>query len=127
MSKTKMNFFLRWFPAIAYAAFIFSMSQSSHPPGASLAPDYVGHSGEYALFTITVLWGTTAGLRLLDGWRWVLAWGIVAVYAASDEFHQAFVPLRDPSFFDLTVDIIAGTLVTLSVAWLLKRVRRSRA
>ena len=41
-----------------------------------------------------------------------------ALYAASDEFHQAFVPSRTASLRDVAIDVM-GALLALSAYWLL--------
>jgi VanZ family protein len=64
-------------------------------------------------------------------WRPVL-WSVlcVALYASSDEFHQRFVPSRDPEVRDVAIDTMGGILGILAVSgatnWLTRR-RRGRA
>ena len=58
-------------------------------------------------------------------WRWSQAgWAIlvVALYAASDEFHQLFVPSRGASVRDVMIDTIGGT-AGLLVLWAVGRWR----
>ena len=55
--------------------------------------------------------------------RFVLVLCIVALYAASDEFHQRFTPGRTPSFRDVGIDV-AGGLIGLAVMRFVQR-RRS--
>lgn len=53
-------------------------------------------------------------------WNWAEAgWSLVAVfvYAASDEFHQIFVPTRTPLFSDVLIDTCGGALGLL-LLWL---------
>ncbi|HUV13274.1 MAG TPA: VanZ family protein [Acidobacteriota bacterium] len=94
-----------WIPSFAWAVAIFSLSHMSSPPGASLGPDYVLHFLEYGIFAVTVVWGITSGLRrelTLSGAA--LSWLAVTAYAATDEFHQRFVPGRFSSIEDLLAD-----------------------
>lgn len=59
-------------------------------------------------------------------WNWreafiVLGW--VALYAASDEFHQLFVPSRQASVWDVLIDTSGASLGLLAV-WALGRWRK---
>jgi VanZ family protein len=40
-----------------------------------------------------------------------------AIFAASDEFHQAFVPSRTASLNDVMIDI-CGALIGLAICWM---------
>ena len=81
-----------------------------------------GHVIEYAILA-GLLW---RALRLGTGWQakmsiLFLAAGFVsAFFAATDEFHQSFVPSRTSSPTDVMIDI-AGALISLTicvvVAW----------
>ena len=51
-------------------------------------------------------------------WSWPvagLALAGVLLYAASDEFHQSFVPNRTASFIDVTIDTSGGALGLLAL------------
>jgi VanZ family protein len=50
--------------------------------------------------------------------RW--AWLIAAVYAATDEFHQYFVPGRSSEFRDVCIDAL-GALVGVVIVWFVQR------
>ena len=59
-------------------------------------------------------------------WSWPLAAGamlFVALYAASDEFHQKFVASRDGSLRDVAIDT-TGAVLGMLVFWGLGRWRR---
>ena len=85
------------------------------------------HLAEYAVLAL-LLW---RALRKPPGpdippWRWseagvVLA--LVALYAASDEFHQAFVPSREGSVSDVLLDT-AGSALALGCLWAAGRLRK---
>jgi VanZ family protein len=88
-----------------------------------------GHLTEYALLG-GLLHRAAASQKASAGAvsRWsprrVLAVLIVlALYAASDEFHQRFVASRTPSVGDVMIDI-AGGAVGLGVKWTWERWRR---
>ena len=59
-------------------------------------------------------------------WRWAeagFAVLFVAVYAASDEIHQLFVPHREGRVTDVMIDT-AGAVIGLLLLWLVGRVSR---
>lgn len=100
-----------WIPPLAYAAFIFGLSSQSHP-----LPDLTEVVWDKALHAIEY-----AGLALLicrarrgEGGTWptacVLAFLLASAYAASDEWHQAFVPGRDSNVSDWMADTVGGLL-----------------
>lgn len=97
----------------------------SKPPGGDMAPDYVGHFFEYGVFSLTILWGLTGGMkRPLDFQMALGAFTISIVFGILDEFHQAFVPERHSSISDAMVDMI-GAFVFISIAcFLFPRIRR---
>jgi VanZ family protein len=85
------------------------------------------HGTEYAV--LALLWWRAWHKSYRNNaseWRWAdafLALGIVALYAASDEFHQSFVPTREARFGDVLIDT-AGAAVGLLCLWSLGRWRR---
>ena len=74
------------------------------------------HVTEYAILAM-LLW---RALRLGLAWTtklsilFLAAWIVCALLAASDEFHQSFVPTRTASPVDVMIDI-AGALVGLTI------------
>jgi VanZ family protein len=78
------------------------------------------HLTEYA-FLAVLLW---RGLRrehwLRTRWEWQTALRVlllVALYAASDEWHQSFVPNREASVIDVLIDTI-GAGAGLFLIWI---------
>lgn len=76
----------------------------------------LGHLTEYAILA-TLLW---RALRGALSWRKSLS-GLFAIaliggalFAASDEFHQSFVPSRTSSFNDVMIDI-CGVIIGLAI------------
>ena len=71
-----------------------------------------GHLSEYAILALLV----RRAVRQPDNkkpraWRWDeagLALAVVFLYAASDEFHQIFVPTRTPLVSDVMIDTLGG-------------------
>ena len=87
-------------------------------------PDEAGHSLGYLIFSLTLVWGKTSGLRKeLAASTALLLWIVASCYGISDEFHQGFVLGRTPSLVDLLADAL-GALVGISGSWLLLLRRR---
>jgi VanZ family protein len=62
-------------------------------------------------------------------WNWAeagLALAVVFAYAASDEFHQIFVPSRTPLITDVLIDSTGGLLMLL-LLWAKVTIGRKRA
>ena len=83
-----------------------------------------GHLSEYAVLAL-LLWRAIhqsqkknplradAPKSGAGGWKWDeagLALAVVFLYAASDEFHQIFVPSRTPLISDVLIDTSGGAI-----------------
>jgi VanZ family protein len=137
-----------WWPAIAWASVIFSMSTDTfsaehtawvfEPLLRWLIPSLTEHQfhtihyfirksahfSEYFVFCLLLYRGVSGGRK---GWRW--SWGLTALlcaagYSALDEIHQAFVASRTASAYDSLLDS-AGAFVAFAVLWLWFRRRRT--
>jgi VanZ family protein len=87
------------------------------------------HLTEYALLSM-LLWRALRKPRKDDvrAWRWShagLALALAALYSASDEFHQRFVPAREASVGDVLLDTLGGALGLLGL-WAIARLRQRR-
>lgn len=85
------------------------------------------HIAEYML--LTLLWNLTlAAASLRRGFSIALAAVLSFLYAASDEWHQTFVPGRTGHAIDVGVDSIGIVLVTIlfAIAAVIKYRRRKR-
>lgn len=100
-------------------AAIFVASSIPEPPIPSNVPDVSLH--EVGYFCLGALL-----IRALAGGRWVgvtprtlvLAWIIAVAYAATDEWHQSFVPMRHAELRDWIADAIGALAATIVVgAW----------
>jgi VanZ family protein len=85
------------------------------------------HLAEYGVFAL-LLWRAARRPVKSDPrpWNWPLAVVVVCVvclYAASDEFHQRFVPTRTPHVTDVLIDTCGGT-AALGALWLVGRWRK---
>jgi VanZ family protein len=137
-----------WWPAIAWACVIFSMSTDTfsaehtasmiEPALRWLIPSLTedeflsihyfirksAHFSEYFVFCLLLYRGVRGERK---GWRWT--WGIAALsfaagYSILDEIHQAFVVSRTASAYDSLLDS-AGAFAAFAFLWLWFRWRRS--
>lgn len=141
-----------WLPVILWAGVIFSASsdsgsgeQTSRLLGPllrwlfpQLTPATVAdlifsirktaHVTEYALLAL-LFWRACRQPERNDRrpWNWSharLTLGFTAFYAATDEFHQMFVPSREARLHDVALDI-CGAAAALLLLWGLGRVRKT--
>ncbi len=111
-SQRALNFRFA-FLAFAWMVVIFVFSaQPKNDIPAFGAWDFLvkksGHMLEYAV--LAWLWHRALGKRL----AWA-AWGLAVLYAATDEFHQSFIPGRHAQLTDVGIDAL-GAAIGLFVA-----------
>jgi VanZ family protein len=114
----------RWGPAIVIMVVIFiaSATPGSDIPGFGKWDELFkkgGHMLGYALLATAFYHALINGKRSIK-LKVVLILCIVALYAASDEFHQRFTPGRTASFRDVGIDV-AGGLIGIAVMRFLQR------
>ncbi len=85
------------------------------------------HLAEYAVLAL-LLWHALrqAHAAGASAWRWSragLVLLLVALFAGTDELHQAFVPARDASIRDVMLDTLGGALA-LFCLWTFSRFRK---
>ena len=108
-----------WGPVAAYMAVIFfvsSLHQAPLPPGLSDKP---AHAFGYTGFGFVIARALAGGLPPRITRRdFFIGLAIAVAYAASDEFHQRFVPGRSAELPDLYADAL-GSAFALGVcgAW----------
>lgn len=148
---SKLKPFLKyWLPVVFWMAVIFSASGDTKSSQRSsrileplirwllpdLQPDNIwlvvlfvrkcAHLTEYAVLAL-LSWRVLRTLSApATGWSWRVArnaWLIVIVYAITDELHQAFVPNRQGSPWDVLLDSIGGAAGLLAL-WALGRWRK---
>ena len=149
MTQTLRNAIRYWWPAAAWAGAIwifstdiFSAQSTSRwlfpalhwlMPKASSAEILAAaevvrkfaHVFEYFVLSLFVFRGIRGAQR---GWRvsWALATvALILCYAALDEVHQAFVPSRRPSAFDVVLDVTGATIAQALLWFFLRRSRRA--
>lgn len=122
------SFLWRWGPAVLMMAAIFGFSSipSVDMPSFGLLDFLVkkgGHALGYGLLALCYLHGLKGDSKVIN-LRWTYAaWTLAALYSASDEFHQSFVPGRYPSITDVLIDSL-GAAVALFLAYKFYRQKR---
>lgn len=118
-----------WGPAAIWAAVLFFLSAQQGldlPPLLFPGKDKVVHAGVYAVLGATLWWGRNRSGTMLPAWILVLAGSL---YGVSDEWHQSFVPGRDPSVGDWTADtvgVLLGYWITSMIVRHMARDERAR-
>ncbi len=125
-----MHWFIRqfcfyWAPLLVWMSFVFWWSSQSPDSVGKLDPGVpfafeIAHFIEFAVLAALSYWAFRASGRLSLPILWGSVAGFTALYAISDEAHQAFTPGRVPSVIDLAVDV-AGGVAGLALADLLLR------
>lgn len=109
-----MRFLKYWLPTLLWAFLIFNMSgRSSIHTTDVYWQDFVfkktAHFIEYFIFAVLIY----RSLKNTTGFSkekiLILSFVITVFYAASDEFHQSFIPGREPRIRDVVIDAIGAT------------------
>jgi VanZ family protein len=116
----------RWGPAIAIMAIIFTASATpgSDIPGFGDWDEFYkkgGHMLGYALLA-TALYHALNNNRRSIKQKCIPVLCLVALYAASDEFHQRFTPGRTASFRDVGIDVTGGLMGIAVIRFLQRRI-----
>jgi VanZ family protein len=98
---------LYWLPVLVWAALIFWLSSLSVTPEPESVRQLPGWSQEahFALYLVLGALLLRAIARPVSTRRLLLPMVIGALYAASDELHQYFVPGRQADMFDFIIDV----------------------
>ena len=79
----------------------------------------MAHFSEFFLLGFCLMLHIDAiGRKITLKLPWLMAWGVGALYALTDEFHQMFVGGRHPALLDVVIDsagVLAGVLVMLAI------------
>lgn len=146
-----MRAFLKyWLPVLLWMAVIFSASSDAHSyehssrfvepllrwlfphmPQAEIEHIHHflrkgAHLTEYAVLALLLWRALHAANNNLSPWSWPKVGGtllLVFLYAATDEFHQRFVPTRTPLVSDVFLDTAGGAIGLLAL-WIFHRRRR---
>jgi VanZ family protein len=103
----------RWFPAlfIMLVIYVFSSQPGERLPNFLDWDDIVKKTSHVVIYGLLAL----SYLRLFkdDNKYYWLAWIMTLLYAATDEFHQSFVPHRTAAVFDILVFDNLGAAIAL--------------
>ena len=106
-----------WGPAVAYMALIFYQSSLAVAPLPSAISDKVAHFLGYGLLGALLVRATAGGFpRPVTRTAALVSIAIAVLYAASDEFHQRFVPGRTADLDDLGADAL-GAVAAAIIGW----------
>ncbi len=112
---------LRWATVLLWMALIFFLSAQSQLPNLTPAApgleEIGGHLSAYFVLALLLRW-TLAGAGVRHPAWWAV--GLCALYGISDEFHQSFVPHRDPAVGDWMNDVL-GASAAMLLSWLATR------
>lgn len=111
-----------WLPVFLWAVVIFSVSSIKQVKVSDFffwdfVLKKIAHVSEYAVLYALIFRST--------GGKWATSYLLTAIYAASDEFHQYFVPGRTATLLDLGFDA-SGANIALYLLWKLKQIRQKR-
>ncbi|CAN5467880.1 hypothetical protein BH10BAC6_BH10BAC6_17720 [soil metagenome] len=118
-----MNKVLRYAPVALASIGLFALSHQPNlkPPELGFAwQDKLYHAIAYACYGGTIAWATsTSALRRA---LWIVGAG--TLFAASDEWHQSFIPGRFAEVADFCADVV-GLVVVALITWALSLRHRS--
>jgi VanZ family protein len=117
-----------WLPVAAYMALIFYFSSQSHPDENlpkflfETLSDKLLHAIEYAVLGVLCY---RAFRRAAGSWftEYAVLFAIITAsfYGATDEVHQAFVPLRTAAWSDWVADTAGGVIGTVGYRRVVER------
>ncbi|MEK7577171.1 MAG: VanZ family protein [Patescibacteria group bacterium] len=107
-----MKYFISWAPALVWMGVIFLLSTRQH---VTVSDEYIWnflffktlHVIEYGI--LFVLYVRAINLTIvIQPMHFFIAFLLTFLYAASDEFHQMFVPTRQGTIRDVIIDGIGA-------------------
>jgi VanZ family protein len=113
---------LAWIPALIWMGAIFYVSSLPNPMPIherllNVVVKKTGHLVGYAVLAVFYRFALVRERGLTDAEAIPWSWGFTLFYAATDEFHQSFVPGRHSSALDVIID---GTGALLGL-WLCRK------
>lgn len=107
---------VRWLPVFLWAVTIFALSSIEQITVSQFfiwdfIAKKIAHISEYAILFALIFRAT--------GNKWIASFSLTMLYAASDEFHQSFVPGRTATVLDLGFDL-TGANIAAYLIWKLK-------
>lgn len=109
-----------WAAVALWAALIFALSSQRHlPHPLGLSEAIQSNLGHFSVYFVLAALLALALRR--SGLTWqralVAAIALSTLYGVSDEWHQSFVPGRQPSAADLAVDLVGASVAAGLLAW----------
>jgi VanZ family protein len=106
-----------WGPAVGFLVAIFCVSGMSKPPfmvGPLTGMEKPGHFAAYAFLCVLLFRALRCSCRpWVFHWAPLLALILASAYAATDEFHQLFVPGRHGEVRDWAIDSLGALLAAI--------------
>jgi len=108
---TRSNNLLYWLPVLLWMALIFALSarpavQATTVDWADFFLKKTAHFIEYFILNFWLLLALKKTQRLSRTRLFFTAFFISVIYAASDEFHQTFIPGREGRVRDVLIDTL---------------------
>ncbi|HEY64494.1 MAG TPA: VanZ family protein [Caldilineae bacterium] len=112
-----------WVPPIAWMGVIFLLSSRSDYPDLTPGPpdlqNILGHVVEYGVLAFLLARAIDRQTHVRRPHLWAIV--IVMLYAASDEWHQRFVPGRHADPLDWVIDVAAASVILSLRHWWRRR------
>jgi len=104
-----------WFLLFGWMGLIFFLSHQPNLPHLpsgffDLLLKKLAHATAYAIL-MGLWWQALKSIRPVTGPVLILAFILTALYAASDEWHQTFIPHRDGNLIDVLIDTAGAGLM----------------
>lgn len=110
---------LYWLPTVIWGLVIFSFSATHAIVVSNVKPvDFfvhkIAHFSEYFILS-ALIYRSLRGTTKIRGYNLLLmTLTLTVLYAVTDEFHQSFIPGREPRIRDVIIDS-GGSLVALAI------------
>lgn len=113
---------LRWLAVILWSLVIFTLSSIEQITVSQLffwdfLIKKLAHVSEYVILFMLIFRATKE--------KWLKTFSITLLFAASDEFHQSFVPGRAATIVDIGFDT-AGASIASYIIWKLEQIRQAK-
>lgn len=106
-----------WAPVVAWMGLIFVASAQSDPGRLGRLPDWLSHGSSYFVLGLLLGRALARGLdRPLPRPQALLLVAVGTAYGIGDEIHQAFVPGRHASGWDVLKDLAGCALAALALS-----------
>jgi VanZ family protein len=115
-----------WLPPVLWMGIIFFLSAQPtlphHPDNLfDLILKKAGHAVEYGILAFLLWRALSQGQGTLSRSALATAFVVSVLYAASDEYHQTFVPGREGTLVDVGFDVVGALVASLVVGSLGKK------